>query len=186
GRDDPGETALDGRFIFRHADLGVFKGISGILSARGTFGGSLGRIDIHGETDTPDFTVEVGGHPVPLHATYHAVVDGTNGDTILDPVDASLLKTSIVARGGVVDTPGKHGRTVSLDVQIDQGRIEDVLRLAVKSPTPPMTGALKLKTKFVLPPGHEDVVKKLRLDGQFAIAGARFTSFDVQSKIDEL
>src|SRR5204863_3702197 len=58
--------------------------------------------------------------------------------------------------------------------------------LAVKSPTPPMIGALKLKTKFILPPGHEDVVRKLRLDGRFAILGARFTSFDVQSKIDEL
>src|SRR6185295_1366625 len=83
-RDDPGLTPVDGAFTFDRADLSVFKGIRGILSARGTFGGTLGRLDIHGETDTPEFTVTLSGHPIPLHANYHAIVDGTNGDTILE------------------------------------------------------------------------------------------------------
>jgi len=61
-----------------------------------------------------------------------------------------------------------------------------VLRLAVKSAKPPMSGALRLKTKFVLPPGDVDVVKKLQLAGQFAIAGTRFTDPGVQKKINEL
>ena len=38
---EPGDTPLDGTFVFDHADLGFFKGISGILSAHGTFGGTL-------------------------------------------------------------------------------------------------------------------------------------------------
>jgi hypothetical protein len=37
----------------RSGGSGVFKGISGILSAHGNFGGVLERIDIHGETETP-------------------------------------------------------------------------------------------------------------------------------------
>src|SRR4051812_38234395 len=49
-----------------------------------------------------------------------------------------------------------------------------------------MTGALTLHTKFVLPPGERDVVEKLQLDGQFAIADTRFTSLDIQRKINEL
>src|SRR5439155_27018499 len=159
---DPGATPLDGKFTFAHADLSVFDGISGILSAHGAFGGTLERIDIHGETETPQFTVAVSGHPVPLHTTYHAVVDGTNGDTILERIDGSFLKTSLVAKGGVVDMPGKAGRQVTLDIAMDQARVEDVLRLVVKSAKPPMIGALKLTTKFVLPPGHRDVVDKLR------------------------
>lgn len=185
-RDNPGRTPLEGRFTFDRADLGVFKGISGILSAHGAFGGLLGRIDIFGETDTPQFTVAVGGHPVSLHATYHAIVDGTNGDTRLERIDASFLRSSLVAKGGVADTPGADGRTVTLDVTMDDARIEDVLRLAVKTPTPPMMGALKLTTQFVLPPGTRDVVDKLRLDGQFAIGAATFTNLDVQQKVDEL
>ena len=185
-RDDPGATPLDGTFSFEKADLSVFKGISGILSAHGTFGGKLERIDIHGETTTPEFTVAVGGHPVPLNATYHSLVDGTNGNTILERIDASFLNTSILAQGGVIDLPGEPGREVSLNVTIDRGRLEDVLKLAVKAPKPPMQGALKLSTRFVLPPGDQDVVEKLRLNGQFSIAGGRFTSDEVQQKINEL
>ena len=185
-REEPGQTPLDGKFTFERADLGVFKGISGILSAVGTFGGTLERIEVHGVTDTPDFTVAAGGHPIPLHATYHAIVDGTNGDTLLEKVDASFLNTSLTARGGVVKRPGKGGRTVELDVVIDDGRLEDVLLMAVKTPTPPMSGALKLTTRFELPPGDRDVVEKLQLDGVFTIANARFATPVVQSKINEL
>ena len=182
---EPGGTPLDGVFTFDDADLSVFKGISGILSSHGSFGGVLERIDIHGDTDTPLFEVLTGGHPVPLHAKYHAIVDGTNGNTILERIDASFLKTSIVAKGGVVGTPGKDGRTVTLNVTIDKGRLEDVLKLAVKAANP-MTGALRLATTFVLPPGDVDVIKKLRLNGRFAIFDGRFRSLDVQGKINEL
>jgi hypothetical protein len=182
----PGETPLDGSFTFDRADLGVFKGVSGILSARGTYTGSLERIDIHGATDTPDFTISASGHPVPLHATYHAIVDGTNGNTLLEQVDASFLRTTLSAKGGVVQTPGVDGRTVNLDVVMDQAMLEDVLRLAIKTPQPPMLGALKLTTTFLLPPGDRDVVEKLQLDGVFTIAEARFASSEVQNKINEL
>ena len=186
GREEPGQTPLEGKFTFDRADLGVFKGVSGILSAVGTFGGTLERIEVHGITDTPDFTVKAGGHPMPLHATYHAIVDGTNGNTLLEKVDASFLNTSLTARGGVVKKPGADGRTVELDVVMDEARLEDVLLMAVKTPTPPMAGALKLTTKFELPPGDRDVVDKLQLDGVFTIGDASFANPLVQTKINEL
>jgi uncharacterized protein involved in outer membrane biogenesis len=184
--DDPGATPLGGEFTFDKADLGVFKGIAGILSSRGTFGGTLERLNVQGDTETPDFTVAAGGHPVPLETKYHAVVDGTNGDTILQQVDASFLSSSLTASGGIIDAPGPDGRTVRLDVKMDSARLEDVLRLAVKSPRPPMAGGLRLTTTFVLPPGKIDVVKKLQLDGRFSISRALFTDPEVQTKITEL
>jgi hypothetical protein len=183
--EQPGRTPLDGTFQLSRADLSVFNGISGVLAAHGRFGGRLDRIDIHGETDTPAFRVNTG-MPVPLRARYHAIVDGTNGNTILDEVDASFLGTSLVAKGAVAGEPGRTGRTVTLDVTMNQGRLEDVLRLAVKSVRPPMVGSLRLNTRFVLPPGDEDVVRRLRLDGRFAIAGTRFTDVTVQDRINEL
>jgi len=183
--DEPGRTRLDGTFVLSRADLSVFNGISGLLAAHGQFGGRLDRIDIHGETDTPAFTVNTG-LPVPLHTRYHAIVDGTNGNTILDEVDASFLKTSLVAKGAVAGQPHKEGRTVTLAVTMNQGRLEDVLRLSVKSPMPPMVGSLRLATRFVLPPGDEEVVRRLQLDGRFTIAGTRFTNTTVQDKINEL
>lgn len=184
--DVPGDTALEGTFTFARADLSIFHGIAGILSARGRFSGTFDRIGVDGETDTPDFTVTLGAQPYPLHGQYRAIVDGTNGDTILERIDATFLESSLQAAGSVVGAPrGARGRVVTLDVTMDRARIEDVMRMAVKG-EPPMRGGLRLKTKLVLPPGETDVVNRLRLDGDFAVARARFTNYDVQAKINEL
>ena len=185
-KEEPGLTPLDGAFAFDHADLGVFKGISGILSSQGTFGGRLNRLDVHGDTDVPNFALSTAGHPVPLKTTYHAIVDGTNGNTMLERIDATLLNTSFVAAGGVIGHHGQEGRTVTLDVKMAKGRLEDVLALAVNSAKPPMTGSMRLDTKLLLPPGEEDVVRKLRLNGHFVVADTRFSDLDVQEKINEL
>jgi hypothetical protein len=184
---DPGETPLDGQFNFARADLSVFKGISGILSAKGTFAGTLDSIVVDGATETPDFTITVSGHPFALHAKYHSLVDGTNGDTRLERIDATFLSSHLLASGAVLDgPPGTHGRTVTLDVKLDKARIEDLLTMAVNDPKPLMTGGLQMTTKFLLPPGNTDVVERLRLNGRFAIARARFTKIDVQARINEL
>jgi hypothetical protein len=185
-REHPGRTPLMGAFTFENADLGVFKGIAGTLAARGTFGGVLERIETQGVTDTPDFRLTKGGRAVPLHATYSAVVDGTNGDTYLNQVDGSFLETSLTATGKVVDVPNVKGRIVELAVTMDKARLEDVLALAVKGDKPPMTGALQLQTTLVIPPGEADVVDKIRLEGDFEISETRFSDPDVQRKINEL
>ena len=68
GVDNPGDTPLQGTFTFDNANLDVFPGIGGMLSSKGTFrriGWGLHR-NQNGETDTPDFMVDVGGHPFPL------------------------------------------------------------------------------------------------------------------------
>jgi hypothetical protein len=186
-RSEPGDTPLEGVFDFAKADLAVFNGISGTLSSQGYFGGTLARIDAAGETDTPDFTIAVGGHPFPLYVRYQARIDGMNGNTRLKVIDAWFLSSYLHATGAVLDAPnGRQGRTVTLDVAMDKSRIEDVMKMVVKTPSPPMIGALKLNTKFVLPPGNNDVIDRLRLDGQFWISQARFTNYDVQGKIEEL
>jgi hypothetical protein len=186
-RDEPGDTPLRGDFVFAKADLGVFKGISGTLSSHGSFNGTLAKLTANGETTTPDFTIAVGGHPFPLYAMYEALIDGTNGDTRLENIDAWFLSSYLHAKGAVLDAPkGKQGRTVTLDVRMDKSRIEDIMKMAVKTATPPMIGSLKLNTKFVLPPGDNDVAERLNLDGQFWIGSAKFTNYDVQGKIEEL
>jgi hypothetical protein len=183
---EPGQTPLRGAFSFERADLSVFKGISGTLSSQGSFDGVLERIAVRGETRTPDFTVAVGGHPVPLRTRYRATIDGTNGDTILDRIDASFLDTAIVATGRVVDnSPGRDGRTVKVNTTIEKGRIEDVLRLAVR-PLKPMVGALTLDASLVLPPGERDVSERLALKGTFTLADAHFTNVDVSRRIADL
>jgi AsmA-like C-terminal region len=184
--DDPGQTPLAATYTFDKADLGVFKGISGILSSKGKFGGVLEKIEVEGTTSTPDFTVKISGHPIALDTTFSATVDGTNGDTLLHPVTAHLLNTVIVANGGVVKSPDKKGRLIDLDVTVDQGRLEDLMRLAVKSDKPPMTGAITFHTKFDLPHENASITDRLNLDGKFDVVRGQFTSPDVTGKIKTL
>lgn len=179
----PAKTPLAGEYEFRDADLGIFAGIRGILHSTGAFSGALERIDVDGRADVPAFALDAVGNPVPLAAQFHAVVDATNGDTRLEPVRAILGESPLEARGGVVEKPGEKGKTVELDVAIADGRVEDVLRLAMKRPF--MTGGLALEARIVLPPGDGDALDKMRLDGEFSLSSARFTS-SVQRKIDEL
>ncbi|RPJ50489.1 MAG: hypothetical protein EHM23_35295, partial [Acidobacteria bacterium] len=77
--DEPGQTPVSGDYTFRDADLGVFKGISGTLSSVGRYSGVLERIVIDGETDTPNFGLDVSRNTVHLKTQFHAIVDGTNG-----------------------------------------------------------------------------------------------------------
>lgn len=181
----PADTPVSGTYSFSHADLGSLKGIGGILSSTGRYEGTLNNIAVDGETDTPDFSLDTAHHPVPLHTKFHAIVDGTNGDTHLLPVEANLLHSHIVASGDVITVPGQ-GHDITLDVIAQPARIEDMLRLGVKALPPAMTGALVLRTQLRLPPGNESVTRRLHLQGHFEIDGAHFTDPKVQDKIDEL
>jgi hypothetical protein len=182
----PGATALGGTYSFRDADLGTFKGIGGILSSVGGYEGTLDKIVVDGKTDTPDFQLKVSGHKMALHTDFHAIVDGTDGNTYLEPVKAHFLHSSLIARGYVVRAQGEPGHHTYLDVTMDRARVEDLLRLAVRTDPPVMEGQVALHTKVDLPPGSEDVAHRLRLQGNFALVNARFSSEKIQSKVDQL
>lgn len=184
--EDPGQTPLDATYDFQHADLGVFKGIGGILSSTGKFGGVLEMIEVVGETHTPDFDVDSGNHPVSLDTTFSATVDGTNGNTVLHPVQAHFLNSYFTAAGPIIKTKEMAGRHVTLDVDFYNGRMEDLMRLVVKGDKPIMTGKMKFKAKFDLPSGKDengDVVQRINLNGAFGVAGAEFTNPKVKEKL---
>jgi hypothetical protein len=185
-KEEPRRTPVRGEYTFKRADLDTIKGLGGILSSRGRYSGPLERIEVTGDTDTPDFSIDVAGQAVPLTTRFTAVVDGTNGNTWLEKVDARLLESHIHARGAVVRAKDVKGRTVELDIRIDNARIEDLLKLAMKGSRPPLTGAVKVTTKFLLPAGAEDVVERLQLAGDFALEQARFTNFNVQKRVSAL
>jgi hypothetical protein len=183
--DDPGLTPLEGRYQFDRANLDAIKGIGGILTSTGRFAGALQQIVVSGTTDTPDFSLDTGRHPLPLHTTFEACVDGTDGDTYLDRVQAQLAATPIAVTGKVEGRVGVSGRLLQFDASIERGRIEDLLRLAVPGDEPMMKGDTSLSTKVVIPPGDGPVSARLRLQGEFNVAGARFTERSIQQKIDE-
>src|SRR5581483_3781977 len=163
--DSPRDTPIDGTYSFSHADLGTIKGIGGMLSSTGRYSGKLDTITVDGETDTPDFRVNISGQPVPLHTDFHAIVDGTDGDTYLQPVKARFLHSSFVAKGKVEHLPNAPGHDIELQVEMARGLIQDLSTLGVKTDPPIMSGDVRLHTNFDLPAGQQDISERLRLRG---------------------
>jgi hypothetical protein len=182
----PGRLPTDGQYSFQHADLSTTRGISGTLYSTGYFHGMLDHIEVDGTTDTPDFRIDKGGSAVRLQTQFHAVVDGTSGNTYLDPVHAQFLGSSLVATGKIVRSTQTHGHRVSLNLQMNQARIEDLLRLGVKTNQPALTGRLQLNVKFDLFPGKETVMQRIAFRGTFQAKNARFTNQKTQDKINSL
>ena len=183
--EEPSLTPLAGSYVFKNADLDPFPGIQGTLHSTGKFEGILERIVAEGETSTPDFALDTADHPVNLTTQFHAIIDGTTGDTGLDPVRAQFLHSSLIATGGVFGLPGRKGKAVLLDVIVNPGRLEDVMRLGVKG-RPPMTGNLRFHTQLAIPPGNTKISERLKLDGRFVATAAEPTNPEIQDKLKKL
>jgi len=191
---DLGESPLKGDYRFEKADLSGFKGIAGILSSTGHYEGTLRELVVDGETETPDFRLTHFGAALPLTTHFHAQVDGTNGDTWLEPVDATLGHSHFTAQGAIVREPGAvvegaqqyGGHDIALTVNVDKARIEDFLRLASRTGDVLLTGNVTMKATLHIPPGTAAVHERLKLNGSFALDRAQFTSAKIQGRIAEL
>ena len=183
---DPGQTPVAGQYAFQNADLGVFHGISGMLSSEDKFQGMLRHIEAQGSIDIPDFMVTRSGHSVQVTSEFHAFVDGTNGDVELERVNAAFLKTRVLAKGKIAGQPAQHGKTSSVDLSVHDGRIQDVLRLFVRGPKPPLNGTTSFRAHVVIPPEDRPFLEKVRLTGDFGVEGGQFTKPSVQTNVDNL
>ncbi len=184
--DDPGSTMVSGSYTYRNVKLGFFQGIEGTLSSRGKFGGSIGQIHSEGDVDVPDFRVSGAAQVVPLSAHYEAVVNGTNGDTELQKVQANFQRTTLFVNGAIAGQPGERGKTAALEMNAQRARVEDLLRLFAGAAQPSVVGAIQLRAKVQLPPGPQGFLRRLSLQGDFGIGGERFTNPELQAPVNKL
>lgn len=199
----PGQTPLEGTYTLERGMLGAFRGVAGTLSSQGKFSGVLERIKVHGGTDMRDFQLKDPGHPVTFGTSFSAEVDGKNGNTFLDAVQAQLRRTSLNVQGSVAPSPesqkesgrkltsdrtsstGARGKTANLAID-GKGRIEDLLWLFTEAKPPRMLGALTLKAKVSVPPGPVEFIRKISLRGNFEISSASFTNPSTQHALEDL
>lgn len=202
--EDPGESPVKGTYKFDNANLGDFNGISGTLSSTGNYDGTLREMAVTGKADVPDFALTKYGTAMKLDTDFKARVDGTNGDTYLDEVDATLGKSKFKLQGKVVrvrtDANDKEipvsqlgtraavgtGREITMNVDVPAVRAEDFLRLVNKSGTPLMTGDLAVRAALEISPGKEPVPERIKLNGQFKLSNARFTNEKFQARVEDL
>ena len=182
---DAGQTPVSGDYTFQNADLGTFHGIAGMLSSHGKFQGTLEHIGVQGSTDIPDFEVTSSGHSVQLETQFDAFVNAKNGDVILQQVNSNFNKTTVTSTGKVVGTPSQKGKTATVDMQVSNGRIEDILRMFTKSDEAPMSGAVSLKARATIPPGTGPFLKKVELSSDFGVDAGSFKT-KTQQNVNQL
>jgi hypothetical protein len=186
--DDPAQTPVDGAYTVQNADMSTLKGLKGTMQSVGHFRGPLDYLSVDGETEIPDFALRTSAHPMALHTDYSAIVDGTNGNTILKTVTAHFLHTTLSVHGEVVDLKKKvKGRTIELYATSNNARIEDLLTLAVNASPPAMTGPTSLVARIDIPEEDDmDLIDRMKLDGRFSVSGMEFSNQGTQSKVDSL
>jgi hypothetical protein len=184
--DDVGSTAVSGDYRFENADLGTFPGISGLLASSGKYTGSLGHIEVEGDTDVPLFAVTRSSHHTELRTQFHAVVNAENGDVLLQNVNANLRETTIWTQGSVAGEAGQSGKTTSLTMASKDGRIQDLLLLFTNSPDAPMSGVVSFNAKVSVPPGENPFLKKLEMQGDFGVDAGSFTKSGTQLGVNSL
>lgn len=182
---EPGDTPLKGNYTFDNADLGIFAAIAGTLASKGTFDGSLDSVNVRGTTYVPNFQLKTAGNPLPLSTSFEALVDGTNGNTVLQPVRAMLGHTNFTTTGAVIKHEEYSQRSINLKVDMPNGNMRDLLRLAMKG-SPFMEGFINMKSSIDIPPLTSKVKQKLVLDGTFDLKDAKFLKSTIQNQIDQL
>lgn len=190
---DPGATPMRGTYAFQDADLSTIKNIEGMLSSTGQFDGELGALRVDGQAHVPDFRLMHFGNALPLAATFDARVNGTNGDTWLDHVDATLGSAHFTTSGQILrvlvpnsDTLNHAGHVIDLKVEIRHTPVESLLRLASRGPTAVLTGDITSTDTLHIAPGPEPVNRRVQIDGSFELENVRFTDAKLQQKVEDL
>jgi hypothetical protein len=183
---NPGGIPAEAQFTFNRADLTVPHSISGLLGAIGNCRGALAHLQCAGTADVPQFQVYGSQHPVHLASRYQVTVDALTGNVQIHEVVTHWNRTTVSATGAVSGDPDPRGKTLTLDMSINRGRLEDLLALFTSAPRPGMRAAVDMRGRFVIPPGPPDFLTKLRVNGDFRLAGASFTNPKSQTPLDRL
>jgi hypothetical protein len=184
-KDDPGGTPLSGNYDFDHADLSIFPAIAGILHSTGTFSGELSTITAKGQATVPDFRLKRANNPVNLQTSFEVLVDGTNGNTELKPVNAILGSTAFTTSGAILKQHGQTKRSIDLKVHMKQGEVADLLTLAMAG-RPMLKGKINFDAAIQVPPISGKVKEKLIVDGTFGVSDGLFLKSKIRQRLDGL
>jgi hypothetical protein len=174
-----GATPLAGQFTFAQVNLHDVGDISGTSTSKGSFQGSLARIQAESTVFTPDFAVD-DGKPTPITASAHCTINALNGDVILDAIDAKNGATTIHVQGGIVGSP----KVIDVDIDVPAGRVQDVLRPFIRVDSP-VAGILWLKSHAHVDAAGNGVpfLDRLHVTGTFNVPAERLTDRKTEQEL---
>ncbi len=184
-KDEPAATRISGKYQYANANLKGFKDLGGMLTSQGDFNGVLSKINVAGSLDVPGFHVDGSAHNSHLTGQFKAAVDSHSADVVIDQALGRVGRTTILAVGNISGGKGTEGKTARIELTVNTGRVEDLLNYFSSQKVAAMTGAVKLKAYVEVPPGP-GFLKKIRLNGDFGVAGSKLTKASRQSPINHL
>ena len=140
---------------------------------------------MRGTTYVPNFQLKMAGNPLPLSTTFEALVDGTNGNTVLQPVRATLGHTNFTTDGAVIKHEEYSKRSINLEVTMPQW--QHARSAAPGHERPAVHGRLhQYEIEHRYSAAGPKVKEKLVLDGTFDLNDAKFLKSTIQHQIDQL
>lgn len=179
-----GRSRMSGAYTVKNLDLGSIYGIQGMMTASGSFDGTLEQVKVQGTADVPRFIVEQSGHPQHVETRYVATVNGLDGDVNVNAGWGHFGNTTVVGAGTVAGEG--LNKTATLEFASNQARIEDLLWMLVSDRQPAMTGALVFRGKATIPPGLQGFLKKVKVQGDFGVSDGQYPNPQTQRDIDVL
>jgi hypothetical protein len=162
-------TPVSGNFAFTQVNLHDVGEISGGMDARGIFKGTLRSMEVETQAQVPNFAV-TEGRATQVTGSMQATLAGTNGDLDIHAIDLNVRKTHIHAVGSIKG----DAKATNLDISVDSGRAEDLLRPFIHREVP-IVGPVALKCHAYLGPPGNGFMEKLRLTGSFDVPAEKIT-----------
>ena len=162
-------TPVSGNFAFTQVNLHDVGEISGTLDTRGVFKGNLQTMNVETSAVTQNFAV-TDGKPTPLEASMQAVLHASNGSLEVRSIDIKLRGSEIHSVGTIND----KSTATNLDVTVDHGRAEDLMRPFIHNEVP-ITGPVSLKAHAYLGPPGNGFMERLRLTGALNVPAEKVT-----------
>ena len=92
----------------------------------------------------------------------------------------------MAASGSVAGKAGQKGKTTSVDVEVNNGRIQDLLLLLASTKHASMNGAASFKAHVTILPLGRAFLKELVMTGDFGVEDAAFRKPSRQAQVQQL
>lgn len=172
-------TPVSGDFAIARMNLHDAGEISGMLDVHGRFKGTLQAMEVETNAQTKDFAVR-DGKPTPLEGAMRCTLYAENADMAIHSIVLHVGASTIEAEGTIKGSP----KATNLDIHVDHGRVEDVMRPFLQREVP-ITGPASLKAHAYLGPPGVGFVARLRLKGSFSVPAAKVTDRTVEKNLSD-
>ena len=174
------KARVEGSFRLEGSDLGHYNKLAGQLRGEGEFAGPLPAVKVTGTASVTQFAVDNNEYPIDLEAEYQALVNGQTGLVQLQDVAASFLRTRLQVNGEV------DSRKVALQFRSESARIEDLLRIFTKAPTPALKAPVQLTANVRVPNEDGPFLRRVQMDARFRIENAVWARSGTQQRVNNL